>query len=192
MRRQAPTMPISPKQLKHFAAATVAITALLALFAGGEDAGLAAQIEARDARNQLIETETSKLGTKQLKSTLKVRGDRHSKFAFADGGEVVDTAGEWGGNNGGGQTSRGAPPAKSQRPSFLPPPELQAKPGSKITKQKVAKKPRRPGDPEDSQGGANDGDAGNQPQGGRPENANMDAALEASRQRSGSADRGGD
>lgn len=108
MRRQAPTLPISPQQLKHFAAATVATTLLLALFAGGEDAGLAAEIQAREARNQLIETETTKLGTKQLKANLKLKGSNKSQFAFSDGGDVVDMSSEWGSGGGGGGQLRPA------------------------------------------------------------------------------------
>lgn len=108
MRRPAPTLPVSPKQLKHFAAATVAITALLAIFAGGEEVGIAAEIQARESRNQLIETETAKLGTKQLKNNLKLKDSAKSQFAFSDGGEVVDSASGWGAGGGGGQ-ARPAP-----------------------------------------------------------------------------------
>ena len=73
MRRKAPTMPISPKQLKHFAVATVLLTGALALVAGGQDAGIAAQVSATQAKNDMIAKEQQKLGTKKVASNLKVR-----------------------------------------------------------------------------------------------------------------------
>jgi len=184
MRRQAPTLPISPQQLKHFAAATVAITVLLALFAGGEDAGLAAEIQAREARNQLIETETAKLGAKQLKANLKLKDGTKSQFAFSDGGDVVDMSGEWGGGGGGGNARpavRGVSDASSIRsklpknigesaaiagpdgvPDGAKPEALRAK---KVPKKTAEKKPVT-----------------------EPTEQQLEKAMEASRQRSGQTD----
>ena len=78
MRRPVPTVPISPQQLKHFAAATVAITGLLAMFASGEGGGLSDDLQARAAQNKLAQTEVSKLGTTQLKAHVKLKNtDTH-------------------------------------------------------------------------------------------------------------------
>ena len=186
MRRPAPTMPISPQQLKHFAAATVAITLLLALFAGGEDTGLAAEIQAREARSQLIETETEKLSTKHLKAHLKLKDSSRSQFAFSDGGEVVDPSSEWGSGGGGGGTAirpaaRSTPDARAAQsklpktvgssvsltgpdgvPDGAKPAELRAK---KVPKKAVEHKPVT-----------------------EPSEQELEKALEASRQRSGQTD----
>ncbi len=108
----------------------MAITVLLALFAGGDGGGLAADIEAREVRNQLIETETAKLGTKQLKANLKLKDSAKSQFSFSDGGEVVDTAGEWGGGGGGG-AARPAQRQARDAPSIQP--QLPRSPGQSVT-----------------------------------------------------------
>ncbi len=72
MRRTATNGPLSPQLVKHFAAATAALTGLLALFATGEDWGARAQIDAVDARNQLIATEAEKLGSRRVAASLKI------------------------------------------------------------------------------------------------------------------------
>jgi hypothetical protein len=183
MRRPAPTLPISPKQLKHFAAATVAITLLLALFAGGEDAGLAAQIQARETRNQLIENEATKLGTKQLKANLKLKDSSKSQFAFSDGGDVVDMSSEWGsGGGGGGGTARpktpgvkDVAPARSKLPKTpgqsvsLSGPEG-VPDGAKPAENRAKKAPKKAVEHKPVT---------------QPSEQELDKALEASRQRSG-------
>lgn len=73
MRRAAPSAPISAQQLKHFAIVAVVITALLALFASGEDWEAQAQVQAAQAKNRLADAEAEKLGTKKLRSHMKVR-----------------------------------------------------------------------------------------------------------------------
>ena len=83
MRRTATTGPLSPKLIKHFAMATVALTGLLAVFASGEDWGPQAQVKAVEAKNQLLTTEAEKLGTRKLAAKLKVREGR-AAAAFAD------------------------------------------------------------------------------------------------------------
>lgn len=72
MRRTAPTLPVPPKLLKHFAAATIVITLLLAVFASGEDWGAEAQLKAVESKNQLLKSEVEKLGSTKLVNKLKL------------------------------------------------------------------------------------------------------------------------
>ncbi|HCF25390.1 MULTISPECIES: hypothetical protein [unclassified Novosphingobium] len=183
MRRPAPTLPISSKQLKHFAAATVAITTLLALFAGGDDIGVAAQIDATQAKNDLIAAEQKKLGTKQLATHMKVK--------TGGGGFGEDSGGGFGmGDGGGGASSarRSLPKSSPQGPAFLPPTDLSSQPGGKITRRSMAKpKGRQNADSElASTAGGDPANAG------RPDTSQLSSAIEAARQRSGSAGANGD
>ena len=72
MRRAAPTGPLSPRLIKHFAVTTVVLTGLLALFASGEQWGARAQIGAVEAHNQLLKTEAEQVGTRRLAAKLIV------------------------------------------------------------------------------------------------------------------------
>lgn len=191
MRRPAPTLPVSPQQLKHFAIATVVITGLLALFAGGEEAGLAAQIEATQAKNDLLEAEQKKLGTRKLKAHLKLKDQSKSQFAFSDGGEVSDMQADWGGGGGGGQVSarqmprmgsRNGPPQASN--PFAPPPGLD-RPGQTVQRRRMAMPPGMKG-PEDLD---NEQEAG---KGGPPTPEQIEGLRAASRQRSGGSGSSGD
>lgn len=181
MRRPAPTLPISPQQLKHFAAATVAITVLLALFAGGDGAGLADEIKAREAQSKLAMTEAAKFGAKPLKANLKLKNGAKSQFAFSEGGEVVDTSSEWGSGGGGGTvrpTSHGVSDASSIQHKLPKTPGESvaitgaegvpdgAKPEANRAKKKPAKTVEK------------------QPT-ATPAEEDLDKAMEASRQRSG-------
>jgi hypothetical protein len=115
MRRAAPTPAVSPKLLKHFAAATIVITLLLALFATDEDWGARAQIEANASKNQLAAAETEQLGTKRIASNLKVRGNT------GGGGFGSDEGGDFGGGGGGGSwQSRPAKPEAGGRVTYGP------------------------------------------------------------------------
>ena len=187
MRRQAPTLPVSPQQLKHFAFATVVITGLLALFAGGEDAGLAAQIEATQAKNEMVAAEQQKLGTKKLKAHLNVRKDSRSQFAFADGGEVVDAQADWGGGGGGGIRRSGTQANRPTGAAHLPPPGLQGKPGVTVTRARL-RKPGESGGP-DSPGGPGGPESDGPPP---PDFSKLEAVKSASRMRSGGAGSDGD
>ena len=81
MRRTAPTGPLSPQLIKHFAMATVALTGLLAIFASDADWGAQAQIGAVEANNQLLTAEAERLGTRHLAAKLVVRpGPSHRGF----------------------------------------------------------------------------------------------------------------
>ncbi len=92
--------------LKHFAAATVVLTGLLAVFASGEDWGARAQVSAVEAKNQLAATEAEKLGTKRIGTTLKIANNvGAASFGDDEGGSFGD-----GGSGGGGY----APPAPPQ------------------------------------------------------------------------------
>jgi len=90
MRRAAPALPISPKLLKHFAAITLVLTACIALFADGEGReAIQEQVDMRAARNQLIETEAQKLGTKKIGTHLASR-EKRKPTTFADDGGMID------------------------------------------------------------------------------------------------------
>ena len=75
MRRPHPTLPISPKQLKHFAAATVGITCVAGAVCQRRGWGAQAQVEAIQAKNDLAALEAEKLGV-QAKSRAKIKVDR--------------------------------------------------------------------------------------------------------------------
>lgn len=124
MRRAAPTLAISPKLLKHFAAATVTITLLLALFATDEDWGARAQLEANETKNQLAAAEAEKLGTKKLASKLKVREPSGGGFGTDEGG-----------GGGGGSWSPPKASANSERPNLRTTgiPQLEQRPGATLT-----------------------------------------------------------
>ena len=130
MRRPVPTGPLSPKLLKHFAAATVTLTALLAVFASGEDWGARAQVSAVQTKNQLVKTETEKLGTKRVAATLKV-ANAPPAASFGDDEDEPDLGG------GGGYSS---PPQRSAQPVM--PPSATSMSGPLRTKARPA--PARP------------------------------------------------
>ena len=133
MRRATPLGPLSPKLLKHFAAATVVLTGLLALFASGEEWGAQAQLEAVEAKNQLVANEAEKLGTKRLAAKLRVDPELGAGSFGDDGGGDLDGAQSADGS--GGRGGHAAPPtAAPQRiePDALPP-NLLSTPGSSVT-----------------------------------------------------------
>lgn len=71
MRRPAPALPISPQLLKHFAAATLAITTCVAIFADGRSTQAIAETV---KKNELKKTEVDLLGSRKLaQQGLKVR-----------------------------------------------------------------------------------------------------------------------
>lgn len=124
MRRAAPTLPISPKLLKHFAAATVVITLLLALFATDEDWGASAQLEANRTQNQLAAADAEKFGHKKLASKLKVSETPGGGFGTDEGG-----------GGGGGSWSPPKPSANTERPNLRTTgiPQLEQRPGATVT-----------------------------------------------------------
>ncbi|MCC6925792.1 hypothetical protein [Novosphingobium sp.] len=127
MRRAAPTLAISPKLLKHFAAVTVVLTILLAIFASDEDWGAEAQLEAAQAKNQLIAKEAEKFGAKKLASSLKVReADRGTGFGSDEGGEG-------GGGGGWKRSARPAPEVSGPRQGPRGVPQLEQRAGATLT-----------------------------------------------------------
>ena len=101
MRPRPTTAALSPKLLKHFAAATVALTCLLAVLASGADWGAQAQVDAVEAKNQLAKTEAEKLGARKVATTLKIANEV-APPSFGDGG------GDFGTGGGGGYAPRQA------------------------------------------------------------------------------------
>ena len=136
MQRRSIQATLSPKLLKHFAAATVVMTVLIAIFASGEDWGAKAQIDALEAKNQLATTEAEKLGTKRVASTLKVKSAPAAASFGNDAGEF-DATGS-GSGSGFGLPPRRRAAADTFRPMVLAP---------------TAADPGQPGNPPSNPGG---------------------------------------
>ncbi len=136
MRRTAPTLPISPQLLKHFAIATLVLTGLIAMFASGEEWGAQAQLKAVDAKNKLVRTETEKLGTRKLANVLKISNAPHRSFADEDTGPPPDEGNYQsynGGDYGSGRASfavQAPAPIRSDM-NFIP--QLPQRPGATVT-----------------------------------------------------------
>ena len=162
--------PISPKLLKHFAAAAAVLTGLLALFASGEDWGARAQLDAAEAKNQLVATEAEKLGTKKLAAKLKVNNDIPAGSFGNDAGSNVGFAG--------GDYSDYRPARASIRPpqARLPLPQLQQNPHGAEPQTAPAGQDRPDGDP---------GGNGAGPEPFQPSAEQIEQARQASAQRSG-------
>ena len=108
MRRRSATTALSPKLLKHFAAAAVTVTVLLAVFASGADWGVQAQVKAVEAKNQLASTEAEKFGTKRIGNTVRIANSvRMASFGDdgGGGGDLGDGGGGGGGSGGAGGVS---------------------------------------------------------------------------------------
>lgn len=117
--------------LKHFAAATVAITSLLAMFAGGDDIGVAAQIDAQQARNQLVAAEQERMGTKKVSNTLRISKPATGSFG-PDEPDMQDSGGY------GGGSAPVSPPRRINGPTdplaaHMPPSRLPRDPGESVT-----------------------------------------------------------
>ena len=127
MRRSAPTGPLSPKLIKHFAAATIALTGLLAIFASGEDWGASAQVSAVEAHNQLLAIEAEQLGTRRLAAKVKIMpGPSRLGFDDEPGADFGDR---------GGESAAPAPTDRSVQPRSnrnMPPPGLAGAPGATV------------------------------------------------------------
>lgn len=177
MRRPAPTLPISPSLLKHFAAATLAITVCIALFADGSASeAMADQVKANETKQAEADMAKSR---KQSQQGLKVRS----------GGPVPVEGGE--GPDGGGETYFdggavpapivGGPPRLAAGPAVIAPPPLPMTPGASVTVKGVPEDQL----PETPASAARR--KANQPQGSiRPTEEQIAEIHEASRLRSGS------
>lgn len=132
MRRPAPTMPLSPKMLRHFAVVTVGLTVVIALFADEARNGPVEEAFAkREAQNQMMAKDAEKFGQHQLR--------------IAPG--ALDTAGEFAGDE---AMPLPDPPASGVRNSLqpgpsaqanampLPPPNLPMTPGASVTVRNVS------------------------------------------------------
>ncbi len=162
MRRAAPTAGLSPQLIKHFAIVTVSITALLALFASGEDWGAQAQLDEVEARNRLAAAEAEKLGPKKLLGKLKIRK--------ISGGGLEAGEGSDGGGSGGGGSFYPEP-----RTDYAASPQAGGAPQAEFVR--AAAGPDRERSREQPKQQAKRA----------PTEAQIEAMLEASRQRSGSS-----
>ena len=137
MRRAAPPLPLSPKLLKHFAAITLVLTASIAMFADGESREvITEQVDMRAARNQLLETEAEKLGTKKLKAHLALKDKGRAYLPFAEEGQANEFGGGMDGGGGGARISSGpGGPAQVEPGRFDARriPKLPMTPGASIT-----------------------------------------------------------
>jgi hypothetical protein len=86
MRRATPSLPISPRLLKHFAAATLALTTCIAIFADGRTTEAVAETV---KKNELKKTEVDAAGArKQVFKGMKVKTG--GGMSFDDPGPVGD------------------------------------------------------------------------------------------------------
>lgn len=84
MRRAAPSLPISPRLLKHFAAATLALTTCIAIFADGRTTEAVAETV---KKNELKKAQVDALGArKQVFKGMKVKT---GGMSYADPGPGV-------------------------------------------------------------------------------------------------------
>ena len=109
MQRRSTRTALSPKLLKHFAAATAIATALLAVVTSQADWGAQAQVAAVETKNQLVQTEAEKLGTRRVATTLKI-ANGVGAASFGDDG------GDFGGGGGGYAPRVPRPPMASPGP----------------------------------------------------------------------------
>lgn len=189
MTRRKPSSSVSPQQLKAVAVGTVLMVGLLAMVAGGQDAGIAAQAQtqARKAKDDLIATEQKNLGTRKIVAGLRVDSGGYGGFG-EDGG----------GYDGGFAVSGGG---GSSRPALQPPPGANApsseslanlKPGQKIVRQRPPKRPGEEGSEHEEGARSGPSENGRTGSGGPHDTSQVAAAIEASRQRSGSSNANGD
>lgn len=176
MARPQPTIPVSARMYRHFAVATLSITACLAMFADGESReALADQVSRADMRQ--AEGKLAEQG-KGGNSALTFTDKRRNKGSFgADGG------GDEGGGSGGDGTLNGASIAAAQdgpgeAPVYAEDSAAQApaempqmlQPGMSAAEyQQMKAGPRKPGRPAASQ---------------RPTQAQVDGLMAASAARS--------
>lgn len=108
MNPAARTLPIPPSLFRHFAMITIAITGCVALFADGESReAIAAEIETRTDRNDLLRAEADKLGNRKLKANgLRLRDSNRAYMAFAPDEPVSDA--NYGNPMDGSETTVGA------------------------------------------------------------------------------------
>lgn len=93
MRRPAPSVQISPRLLKHFAAVTLVITVCVAMFASGGSAQISSELQDREARNQLLKTEADTLGSRKVAATLK-RDHQPGRGQWGNDGGLDDGSGQ--------------------------------------------------------------------------------------------------
>ncbi len=129
MRRAAPTVPISPRLLKHFAAGTLALTLCIALFAeGSAGEAVADRVKANETRQAEVDMAKSR---KQTQQGLKVRNGGSSVPVEGgegpDGGEVTYLG------DGRDPGAMGGPPRLAAGPAVPVPPPLPMTPGSSVT-----------------------------------------------------------
>ncbi len=156
--------------LRHFAVATVILTALVAMFADGESRDAAEHaIAAREAKNRAMEVDAAKFGAPKLH--LRAPDNQADQFGDEPGIESPQLNTFHG-------ASGAAPIAQGNQAAFLPPPSLPMAPGATVTLHNVpADKliPLRPGTAPANQRRA----------GFRPSDEQLETIRQNSRERSG-------
>lgn len=138
MRRTSRHTPISSNNLKHFAAGTVAVTGLLALFTLGDDDSLANQIQDASNKNTLANAEHANAGSRKIENRIRIRTEKRGSFG-SDEGEGLSVGGEMG--SGGMPAGEGGKPASRRAAQNLPPPQLEMTPGATVTRQRIGPPP---------------------------------------------------
>ena len=174
MSRIAKPQMFSSKVYRHFAVITIAVTACIGLFADGENTeAVRSRIEERQSRNHVLKAEAEKLGARRLTAgKLHLRDEKRAYVAFAPdaSSDVRDDSG--------GVSINTDDDFRPQRRSGVPVTALQAPVGPPMlapgTPGGIVVAPRR-----------RPAVAAPKP----PTAAEIEAMLEASRARSGSAGR---
>lgn len=82
MRRRAPTTSLSPEAIKQIALITAILTGVLAMFVSGERSQVEAAVQAREARNRLIQLEAEKIGARKIGTALKPEKQQQTGEGF--------------------------------------------------------------------------------------------------------------
>ena len=127
MRRTKSEPGISPRQLKHFAVAAVAVTGLLALFVSGEDWGAQAQLKAVQAKNDLAAKQVERSGATKIGASMAVRAPTNLGFGDEAG------PGSMGQGSGGGAGPAPMPHHEGRAPMGPPGPQGDAPPHGPTT-----------------------------------------------------------
>lgn len=119
MRRAAPTMPISPKLIRQFALITLIGTALLAMFANGEQDQFQEELRARAEKNRLLKAEAEAVGRRKLIAKQQIANEQSGEgYEKLNGSPEPGRPSASGGYSGGGTVVIGTPPIPPNDPRW--------------------------------------------------------------------------
>lgn len=113
MRRQAPTVTLSPQVIRQFALITIIVTGLLAMFADGENSEVVEALRAREAKTRLAKQEAATLGARKVGTLIKQEKREESGAGYE---KLNDQDSMNSGVGGAGSTGYAAP---GYRPAFM-------------------------------------------------------------------------